>query len=72
MEQEKFKPFVPNETDLKELTIRALILGIIMALVLGMANAYVGMRAGLTVAAIFPAAVVAMAAFRIVGGSILE
>jgi putative OPT family oligopeptide transporter len=72
MDQEKFKPFVPIETDLKELTIRALVLGIIMALVLGMANAYVGMRAGLTVAAIFPAAVVAMAALRVVGGSILE
>ena len=72
MEKKEFKPYVPENTDLKEFTIRALILGVVMALVLGTANAYVGMKAGLTVSAIFPAAVVAMAALRIVGGSILE
>jgi putative OPT family oligopeptide transporter len=55
-----------------ELTAKALILGVIMAVVLGAANAYVGMTAGLTVAATFPAAVVAMAVLRGFGGTVLE
>ncbi|TDI26197.1 MAG: oligopeptide transporter, OPT family [Acidobacteria bacterium] len=67
-----FTPFVPEETDLPELTVRAVVLGVLMALVLGAANAYLGMKVGLTVAATFPAAVVAMAALRMVGGSVLE
>ena len=67
-----FTSFVPEETDLPELTFRAVFLGVLMAIVLGAANAYLGMRAGLTVAATFPAAVVAMAALRMVGGSVLE
>jgi len=66
------KPFVPIESELPELTFKALLLGVIMAIVLGAANAYVGMKAGLTVAATFPAAVVAMAALRLFRGSILE
>ena len=68
----RFTPFVPEETDLPELTVRAVGLGIVMAIVLGAANAYLGMKAGLTVAATFPAAVVAMAALRAFGGSVLE
>ena len=68
----RFTPFVPEETDLPELTVRAVVIGVFMAIVLGAANAYLGMRAGLTVAATFPAAVVAMAALRGVGGSVLE
>ena len=67
-----FIPFVPEETSLPELTVRAVVLGVLMAIVLGAANAYLGMRAGLTVAATFPAAVVAMAALRALGGSVLE
>ena len=68
-----FTPFVPEETDLPEMTIRAVTLGVGMALLLGTANAYLGMRVGLTVAATFPAAVVAMAALRLMGGgSVLE
>ncbi len=72
MSKKEFKPYVPADSDMKELTIRAMVLGVLMALVLGTANAYVGMKAGLTVSAIFPAAVVAMAALRIMGGTILE
>jgi putative OPT family oligopeptide transporter len=72
MENVEFKPFVPAETDIKEFSIRALVLGVIMAVVLGAANAYLGMKAGLTVAATFPAAVVAMAALRAFKGTILE
>jgi putative OPT family oligopeptide transporter len=56
----------------KELTFKAVFLGMLMAVVLGAANAYLGMKAGLTVAATFPAAVVAMAALRPFGGTILE
>ena len=68
-----FTPFVPEETDLPEMTFRAVALGVAMAIVLGAANAYLGMKAGLTVAATFPAAVVAMAALRLLGGgSVLE
>ena len=70
--QSGFTPFVPEDTDLPELTFRAVALGVLMAIVLGAANAYLGMRAGLTVAATFPAAVVAMAALRALGGSVLE
>lgn len=55
-----------------ELTVKALVLGALMAVVLGTANAYVGMKAGLTVAATFPAAVVAMAVLRVLGGTVLE
>ncbi|NOX89605.1 MAG: oligopeptide transporter, OPT family [Calditrichaeota bacterium] len=67
-----FKPYVPANSELKELSIKAVVLGVLMAIVLGAANAYLGMKAGLTVAATFPAAVVAMAALRALKGNILE
>jgi len=72
MDKTEFKPFVPAESELKELTVKAVGLGVIMAVILGAANAYLGMKAGLTVAATFPAAVVAMAALRALKGTILE
>ncbi|MDA2924623.1 oligopeptide transporter, OPT family [Acidobacteria bacterium AH-259-L09] len=72
VETKDFKPFVPAETQLPELTFKAVVLGVVMAIVLGAANAYLGMKAGLTVAATFPAAVVAMAALRWLKGSVLE
>ncbi len=70
----KETPYVPAQTDLPELTFRALALGILMAVVLGAANAYLGLRAGLTISATFPAAVIAIAAFRLpfMKGGILE
>jgi putative OPT family oligopeptide transporter len=70
--QKPFEPYVPADTRIKEFTLRAVLLGLVMAVVLGAANAYIGMVAGLTIAATFPAAVVAMAALRRVGGTILE
>ena len=70
--QSTFQPYVPADTELPELTFKAVALGAVMAIILGAANAYLGMKAGLTVAATFPAAVVAMAAMRGFGGSILE
>jgi putative OPT family oligopeptide transporter len=73
MEQKKeYKPYVPEQTDLKEFTLRAVIIGVILSVLLGAANAYLGLRAGMTVAATFPAAVVAMAVLRIFRGNILE
>ncbi len=72
MSEKKFVPYVPAETSMPELTVKALLLGVVMAIVLGAANAYLGMKVGLTVAATFPAAVVAMAALRVLGGNILE
>ena len=72
MDPRPYKPYVPADTGLKEFTLRAVVLGVVMAVVLGAANAYIGMVAGLTIAATFPAAVVAMALLRPVGGSILE
>ena len=59
------KPYVAAETSMRELTLKALLLGLVMAAVLGSANAYLGLKAGMTVAATFPAAVIAMAAFRL-------
>ena len=72
MDNPDFKPFVPPDQTPPELTLRAVLLGMIMAVVLGAANAYLGLRAGQTVAATFPAAVVAMAVLKVFKGSILE
>ncbi len=67
-------PYVPSQTTLSEFTLKAILLGLIMAVVLGAANAYLGLKAGLTISATFPAAVIAIAAFRLpfMKGNILE
>jgi putative OPT family oligopeptide transporter len=67
-----FRPFVPVETDMKEFTVRALIIGLVMCVILGAANAYLGLKAGMTIAATYPAAVIGMAVLRLYKGSILE
>jgi putative OPT family oligopeptide transporter len=61
----KFKPYVPTETTMTEFTIKALLYGLVMAVVLGAANAYLGLKAGMTIAATYPAAVISMAVLRI-------
>ena len=71
-EQKKFVPFVSSETNMAEFTLRALIIGLIMSVVLGAANAYLGLKAGMTIAATYPAAVIGMAILKMVKGSILE
>src|ERR1700754_3450906 len=68
----RYQPFVPESMKMKEFTWRAIILGLIMCVVLGAANAYLGLRAGQTIAATCPAAVIGMAVLRIFKGSILE
>lgn len=67
-------PYVPSQTTLSEFTLKAILLGLVMAVVLGAANAYLGLKAGLTISATFPAAVIAIAAFRLpfMKGNILE
>ena len=72
MSEKPFKPYVPPDTDMKEFTLRALLLGLVMSVILGAANAYLGLRAGMTIAATYPAAVIGMAVLRLVRGSILE
>jgi putative OPT family oligopeptide transporter len=67
-----YKPYVPADKSMKEISFKAVFLGIIMAVVLGAANAYLGLMAGMTVAATFPAAVIAMAVLRPMKGTILE
>src|SRR3954468_5676752 len=67
-----FQPFVSEHVQMRELTVRALLLGLVMTVVLGAANAYLGLRAGITVAATYPAAVISMAAMRAWRGSLLE
>lgn len=66
------KPFVPEHVTMKEFTWRALILGLVMCVVLGAANAYLGLKSGQTIAATYPAAVIGMAVLRVFKGSILE
>ena len=72
MDEKKFKPFIPADQEVSEFTFKAVFLGIILAVLLGAANAYLGLRAGMTVAAVFPAAVISMAVLRFFKGTILE
>ena len=75
MKQEKsFKPFVPAERVLPEFTVASIVIGILLAVVFGGANAYLGLRVGMTVSASIPAAVIAMGVIRVIlrKDSILE
>src|SRR5579859_7411685 len=66
------RPFVPEKATMKEFTLRAVLLGLVMTVVLGAANAYLGLHAGQTIAATYPAAVIGMAVLRAFNGTILE
>ena len=68
----RHQPFVPESMTMTEFTLRAVIPGLLMTLILGAANAYLGLRAGQTIAATYPAAVISMVILRIWKGSILE
>jgi putative OPT family oligopeptide transporter len=72
MSDKEFKPYVPVDSTMSEFTLRALVLGLVMCVVLGAANAYLGLRAGMTIAATYPAAVIGMAVLRAFKGSLLE
>src|SRR3984957_16876205 len=66
------RPFVSEKTTMKEFTLRAVLLGLVMSVVLGAANAYLGLHAGQTIAATYPAAVIGMAFLRAFKGTVLE
>jgi len=70
--EKKFRSYVPEDTTMREFTLRAILLGLAMTVVLGAANLYLGLRAGMTIAATYPAAVIGMAILRLMKGSILE
>ncbi len=73
-ENKEFKPFVPANKTLPEFTATSIILGIFLAVLFGGANAYLGLRVGMTVSASIPAAVLSMGIIRVILGrdSILE
>jgi putative OPT family oligopeptide transporter len=72
--QDDFKPYIPASKVTPELTVKSVVMGILLSVVFGAANAYLGLRVGLTVSASIPAAVIAMGMIRIImrRNSILE
>ena len=73
-ENKDFKPYIPAEKVTPEITVTSVIVGVLLAIIFGAANAYLGLRVGLTVSASIPAAVISMAIIRIImkKNSILE
>ena len=69
-----YKPFIPADKVVPEITVTSIILGIILAVVFGAANAYLGLRVGMTISASIPAAVLSMGVIRFIlrKDSILE
>ena len=63
-ETKSFKPFVPVDSTLPEMTVTSIILGVVLAVLFGGANAYLGLRVGMTVSASIPAAVISMGIIR--------
>ncbi|HET6373305.1 MAG TPA: OPT/YSL family transporter, partial [Candidatus Polarisedimenticolia bacterium] len=69
----EFKPYVPDQSDIPEFTLKAVLLGAVFGIIFGAATVYLALRAGLTVSASIPIAVLAIAVFKKVGKStILE
>ena len=73
-ENKEFKPYIPAEKVTAEMTVTSVIMGVILAIVFGAANAYLGLRVGMTVSASIPAAVISMGVIRVImkKNSILE
>ena len=74
MENKEFKPYIPASKITPEITITSIVMGIILAVIFGAANAYLGLRVGMTVSASIPAAVISMGVIRVIlrKNSILE
>src|SRR5215813_8594984 len=70
--EKRYRPYVPENMEMKEFTFRAVLIGLFLTVILGAANAYLGLRAGMTIAATYPAAVIGMALLRLMKGSLLE
>ena len=64
--KQEFKPYIPAEKITPEFTVTSVIMGVILAVVFGAANAYLGLRVGMTVSASIPAAVISMGIIRLV------
>jgi len=73
-DNKEFKPYIPAEKITPEITLVSVLMGIFLAVVFGAANAYLGLRVGMTVSASIPAAVIAMGVIRVImrRNSILE
>lgn len=73
-DDKQFKPFIPADRILPEMTVTSVIVGILLAVLFGGANAYLGLRVGMTVSASIPAAVISMGIIRVImrRNSILE
>lgn len=73
-EKKEFKPYIPAEKVTPEITLTSILMGIALAVIFGAANAYLGLRVGMTVSASIPAAVIAMGVIRVImrKNSILE
>ena len=71
---EEFKPYIPAEKVTPEFTVTSVIMGVLLAIIFGAANAYLGLRVGMTVSASIPAAVISMGVIRVImrKDSILE
>src|SRR5262249_59301713 len=71
--EKKFKPYVPDEQVMPEFSIKAIVLGAIFGIIFGAATVYLALKAGLTVSASIPIAVLSIAVFKKLGKStILE
>jgi len=70
--REDFKSFIPGNKTIPELTVKSILVGVFLAILLGAANAYLGLYAGMTVSAIIPGAVIALALLKPFKGTILE
>ena len=70
--RDDFKSFIPSKKIIPELTIKAVLVGIFLAIILGAANAYLGLYVGMTVSAVIPGAVMAFAFLKPLKGTILE
>ena len=66
MSNNEFKPYVPAEKVTPEFTVASVVMGVLLAVVFGAANAYLGLRVGMTVSASIPAAVISMAVIRVI------
>ncbi|MGI6027973.1 MAG: OPT family oligopeptide transporter [Candidatus Heteroscillospira sp.] len=64
MEDKKFRPYIPADKVMPEFTVVSVILGAILAVIFGGANAYLGLKVGMTVSASIPAAVISMGVIR--------
>ncbi|MFN2431941.1 MAG: OPT family oligopeptide transporter [Gemmatimonadota bacterium] len=70
---EQYPPYVSADARIPEFTLRAVVIGLVIAIVFGAANAYLGLRVGLTVTASIPAAVIGLAVLKVLGrGNVLE